>query len=100
MLPIDRYLVNKSLEINASNQGLKTIYLDVNYWIRLRNQSTGSSGENRELFDKALSLVAERKGILPVSDIVCYEILKQQDEQTRRDTFNVVSQLSDGKRMD
>jgi hypothetical protein len=96
MLHIDRYLVNKSLEINASHQGLKTIYLDLNYWIRLRNQSAGLPGEDRALLDRALSLVAERKCVFPVSDIVYYEILKQQDEQTRKDTFNVVSQLSGG----
>ncbi|MCR8556917.1 hypothetical protein KXD93_04660 [Mucilaginibacter sp. BJC16-A38] len=94
MLPIDRYLANKSLEISAANRGLKIVYLDVNYWIRLRNQSTGSPGEDRAMLDKALSLAAERKCIFPVSDIVYYEILKQQDERSRRDTFNIVSQLS------
>ncbi len=94
MLPIDRYLANKSLELSAVNHGLKIIYLDVNYWIRLRNQSTGSPGENRAMLDKVSSLVAERKCIFPVSDIVYYEILKQQDEQSRSDTFDVVSQLS------
>jgi len=96
MLPIDRYLIHKSLEINAANEGLKIVYLDLNYWIRLRNQSAGSPGENRALLDKALNLVAARKCIFPVSDIIYYEILKQQDEQTRKATFDIVAQLSGG----
>jgi len=96
MLRIDRYLTNKSLEINAANQGLKKVYLDLNYWIRLRNQSKGLPGENRDLLDRALNLAAGRKCIFPVSEVVYYEILKQQDEQSRRDTFAIVSQLSGG----
>ena len=96
MLPIDRYLMKKSLEISKQIQGLKLIYLDTNYWLRLRDELPNKWEQKSEFSEIVLDLFNAGKCLFPISNITYYEILKQQDENSRRNTFEIISKLSSG----
>lgn len=68
----------------------KKIFLDVNFWIRLRDSPDG------ELSRLCTALCAEAKTIFPITESVLYEVLKQSDPTTRLQTLTVIDRLSLG----
>jgi hypothetical protein len=96
MLPIDRYLIKKSLELSSQMEGKKLIYLDMNYWLRLRDEVADRATKHTEFSETVFNLFDQGKCLFPISNITYYEILKQQDEVSRRNTFDVVTRLSNG----
>ena len=91
---IDRYYEQKRFDLyNSKIKGRKIIYLDLNFWIRLRDQ--------KELKDKLfLSKVKElsnsRKCIFPISQITFLEVLKQSDNETLLQTISLIDEFSEG----
>lgn len=90
------YLLNKQFEIGNSIYDLKKIYLDTNYWIKLREQSRMSNPEDRIFLDKIKSLVATHKCILPISEVTFWEILKQDNFNSLKESVDIIDELSNG----
>lgn len=93
MREIDSYIKQKRLELSTSILHRKIIYLDINYWIRLRDQKTPI---DKRMFDRAIELVKSQNCIFPISEISFFEILKQKDKRTLKATIELVDKLSEG----
>lgn len=94
---IDKYISEKSIDIHTAIAGRKIIYLDLKYWIILRD---GIEQENntvaRKIAHKILELYESGKCIFPVSEVVFWEILKQEDKTSLIKTFQLAERLSEG----
>lgn len=90
------YVLEKQFEIGKSICNLKKIYLDTNYWIKLREQSKKENPEERIFLDKVKSLVVEKKCILPISEVTFWEILKQDNFNSLKESVNIIDELSGG----
>lgn len=94
---IDKYIAKNSIDIHATMAGRKIIYLDLKYWIILRD---GLEQENdiiaRKLALKIIELYESRKCVFPVSEVVFWEILKQEDKTSLIKTFQLAERLSEG----
>lgn len=88
--------LNSQIEFSASIQGRKIIYLDTNYWIRLREESNHENLNGRQFLNKITELVESKKCIVPISEITFWEVLKQQDKGTRDKTIKLIDKLSEG----
>lgn len=75
-----------------------SIYLDLKFWIALREAALGCSRDESSLELLALlrRLVAAGKVFCPISDSAFIEIFKQSDASTRRATVELVDELSHG----
>lgn len=96
MNKFNKYLQQKQVEIGKSISNQKIIYLDINYWIKIRDQAKKQNFKDRILFDKLTKLVETNKCIIPVSEITFYEILKQSDINSLKDSANLIDKLSRG----
>jgi hypothetical protein len=96
MLIIDQYMRQKSLEISEDIKDLKRIYLDLNFWLRLRDEAAMEPSARMGMLALANELVEQNKCLFPVSDIIYYEVLKQHDERSRRETLLIINKLSRG----
>lgn len=96
MNKFNKYLQQKQVEIGKSISNHKIIYLDINYWIKIRDQAKKQNFKDRILFDKLTKLVETNKCIIPVSEITFYEILKQSDINSLKDSANLIDKLSRG----
>ncbi|WP_316821937.1 hypothetical protein [Pedobacter gandavensis] len=94
---IDKYIAKNSIDIHATIAGRKIIYLDLKYWIILRD---GLEQENdtvaRKVAHRIIELYESRKCVFPVSEVVLWEILKQEDKNSLIKTFQLVERLSEG----
>lgn len=96
MNQFNKYLQQKQIEIGKSISNHIIIYLDINYWIKLRDQAKKENPKDRVLLDKLIELVETNKCIIPVSEIIFYEILKQSDINSLKDSANLIDNLSKG----
>ncbi|MBV2196982.1 MAG: hypothetical protein KUL78_10835 [Flavobacterium sp.] len=96
MNQFNKYLQQKQVEIGKSISNHKIIYLDTNYWIKLRDQAKKENSKDRVLFDKLTELVESNRCIIPVSEITFYEILKQSDINSLKDSASLIDNLSKG----
>ena len=78
--------------------GKASIYLDLKFWIALREAALGRSkvSSSLELLELLRRLVASGKVFCPISDSAFLEIFKQSDASTRRATVELVDELSLG----
>lgn len=92
------YVRNKKIELGKKVSQHKLIYLDMNYWIILRDALLGRRADHKSVsLLNNLRLYAEKhKIICPISESVFIELLKQQDPQTRRKTAELIDELSLG----
>lgn len=90
---INQYLLKKQIDFGNSIYDCKKIYLDINFWIRLRDQETDS---DKALFNILEKLVAENKCVLPISETLFWEMLKQSDVNSLKKMANVMTRLSKG----
>ena len=88
---MNQYLLNKQIDLGNSIYGCSKIYLDINFWIRLRDQEKDS---DKALFDVLVKLVEENKCILPISETIFWEMMKQGDVETLKKMARVMSLLS------
>ncbi|MBB6127180.1 hypothetical protein [Mucilaginibacter lappiensis] len=96
MLFIDKYISEKSLTFYEQIKDKKTVYLDLKYWILLRDAGNGKNPIMDLMLEKVMSLHQTGKCVFPVSELVLIEIMKQSDERTRTATLKLAEKLSDG----
>ena len=77
---------------------LTRIYLDTNYWLFVRDAHAGRprSDTHRLIYEKLLQLVDSGRAICPATETVLYEVLHQNDFNTRLMTAEVIDELSAG----
>lgn len=94
-------LRKKRIDLGRSVLGRYRIYLDTNFWVRLRDAARGSSGVGA--FGLLLQLlrqgVAEHRLICPLSPATFAELLAQGDIESRQATATLIDELSDGVAM-
>jgi hypothetical protein len=96
MDPIDTYIIGKRIELSNSIQNCKIVYLDTNYWIKLRDQDKSTNSQDKALLNKVIELVESNKCIFPISEITFWEIFKQGDISTLLQSTKLIDKLSKG----
>lgn len=97
-ISIDRHVKSRVVELGCAIESRVPIYLDINFWILLRDATLGSSRENdaKELLRLLQRGVASGAILCPASDAVFLELLKQSDPSTRVATAQLIDELSLG----
>jgi len=87
--------INK-LEISHSVMQKKRVYLDTMYWVRFRDVVLGRNEDPSyvELYSVLKEACSQEALICPVSYSAISEMLKQDDEHTRRVTACIMDELS------
>ena len=93
---MDKYIKQKRLEISQLIRYKKIVYLDTNYWIKLRKEHNKTDLIDRKFFNRVNELVVCGKCIFPISEITFWEIMKQSDLQSRKETMEMVDKFSGG----
>lgn len=91
------YVREKKIELGKTIAEKKAVFLDLNYWIELR-QAMLNDARNpvyTEILTLAKTLVQDRKCIFPITDSMLFEVLKQ-DGQRLQETVELIDLLSDG----
>ena len=78
-LQLHQYLTAKSIDVFSAIANRKVVYLDLNYWIKLRQGKREINTKEATFFEKIQKLYTTGKCIFPVSEITLWEILKQSD---------------------
>jgi hypothetical protein len=88
----------KIVALGQSVQHQAKVYLDVNFWLMLRDVDLGTRPDAmcRELLANLRSLASRRIAFCPISESVYFEVLKQSDERTRLATAKLMDELSQG----
>lgn len=92
----ENYIKQKRLDIYDSIRTTKKIYLDTNYWIKLRDAEKYGNQTDIKLLNKLKELVRIKKYIVPISEITFWEILKQSDFKTLKDSAILIDDFSNG----
>lgn len=98
-LELDRYVKQKQVALGRSLAPRKKIYLDLNFWIRLREAADGTKGDPvcLELLSVLREGVADGRLVCPISEAVFLELMKQKREEgRRRATALLIDELSLG----
>ena len=97
-LSLESYMREKRIEAGKLATSRKRIYLDLRFWILLRDVHLGRNqdGATSDLLALLKSSVSECKSICPISESVLIEILKQTDDMTRLATAELIDTLSLG----
>jgi hypothetical protein len=87
----------ETLSIGNWAMGLTRVYLDINFWIFLREARSGSprNQDYANLYTTLTALVTQCKAVCPVSEASFIELLRQ-DPNTRIETARVMDDLSTG----
>ena len=92
----DQYIQEKSLEIYNAIKDRKVIYLDLKYWIMIRDCNPTVEDIASQISIKITELYQSGKCIFPISEPILLEILKQDDAVSRNATLKLVERLSEG----
>jgi hypothetical protein len=97
-MDIDQYVRTRQLELAADIASRKKIYLDVRFWIYLREAALGTSDSFKaELLAELTDGVRRGKLICPISSNTFIEVMKQSNSPERRvGTITLIDQLSSG----
>jgi hypothetical protein len=94
---IDQYIAEQSVAISKAMAGRKIIYLDLKYWILVRDGlNSGQDTVTYKLANKLIELSESKKCIFPISEVVFWEMMKQDDKASLLKTFQLVEKLSEG----
>lgn len=97
-IPLQAYVRSRQLELATSLESKKAVYLDIKFWIILRDVVTGVREGAAE--QKLLSLLREavRRSLIfcPISDSTFTELLKKVDLRSRQVTADLIDELSLG----
>ncbi len=94
-----RHARNRQIELAKSLQGRRAIYLDLKFWIGLRDAEATSGHTPHPYSDLLAALrrtVTEHRAFCPISDSCFLEVFKQSDSATRRKTAALIDELSLG----
>jgi hypothetical protein len=98
MSSLKAYVRSRQLELACTLTGKKAIYLDINFWIILRDVLLGV--RNSPVEKELLSLLREgiQRGIAfcPINDSTFVELLKKADSASRSVTAGLMDELSLG----
>lgn len=97
-ISLSEHVQSRQSALAESLKNKISIYLDVKFWILLRDAfSNGStSTEQKELLELLLTGVKAGKFFCPISESIFAEIYKQNDRKTRLATARLIDQLSLG----
>lgn len=95
---LDEHVRRCQIQLARTVEGRRAVYLDVKYWILLRNVATGGGGASGEieLLRTLRTLAAAEELFCPISESTFAELFKQRDERTRRATAALIDELSGG----
>lgn len=88
----------RQLELSDELDARRAIYLDLKFWIILRDVLMGKRNrpEEVELLQLLRRLVEEKRAYCPISETTFIELLKQQDLATRCATGELIDELGLG----
>lgn len=84
-----------SLDLFEKTKGKKIVYLDLKYWILLRDHGRITDVAKKKVVEQLTLLLDSNRCAFPISETTFWEIMKQS-EDTRRLTFEVVDRFSQG----
>lgn len=95
---IQSYVRTKQLELAATLAERKAVYLDVKFWIILRDVATGGRNDARdkELLRLLRGLVHDGNVFCPISDTVFIELIKKTDLKCRQVVADLIDEMSLG----
>jgi len=87
----------KRISLASLLQSRTVIFLDLNYWIRLRDAKLGRPAEKVfiDMLDIARDLVSSDICVFPITDSVFHEVRKQSGDRLK-ETLNLIDELSQG----
>lgn len=92
-----RHIRNRQIELANSLRERRAIYLDIKFWISLREADTaGANCPYGELLQALRQAVSTGRAFCPISDSSFLEVFKQSDPVTRRKTAELIDELSLG----
>lgn len=95
---LKRHSRNRQIELATSLKGRRSIYLDLKFWIGIRDAHAAGLAPH-PYFNLLTSLrksVADGRVFCPISDSCFLEVFKQSDLNTRRRTAALIDELSLG----
>ncbi len=97
-ISLDAYVRSRQLQLAKSLERKKAVYLDIKFWIILRDVVTGLRSEpvETELLSLLREGVAEGRLFCPISDSTFAELLKKADVNSREVTAGLIDELSLG----
>lgn len=92
------YVRSKRIALGQEVAKRERVYLDKRYWILLRDVEIGRStnGFIQNLLNHLRKRVTSGVSICPISESVFFELLKQEDYDTRKATASLIDELSAG----
>jgi hypothetical protein len=95
---LEAYVRQRQIDLGQELEQRKSVYLDVKYWIALREVLLGrqQGTSETELLSSLRDLVSGGKAFCPISDSTFAELLKQSDPRTRKATATLIDELSRG----
>lgn len=95
---IKRHSRNKQVELASSLLERRAIYLDLKFWIGLRDADAAGSTPHPygDLLTSLRQGVSNGRVFCPISDSCFLEVFKQSDPSTRRKTAELIDELSLG----
>lgn len=89
---------NKQVELATSLLERRAIYLDLKFWIGLREANAVGSTRHPygDLLTSLRQVVSNGRAFCPISDSCFLELFKQSDPSTRRKTAELIDELSLG----
>jgi hypothetical protein len=93
-----QHLANLEMQLADEAYSKLRVYLDLNYWIILRDASLGKPRrpEHSKLFEALVDRVDKDELICPVTDSVFFELDRQGNTDRRMDTARLIDRLSKG----
>jgi hypothetical protein len=95
---IEEHIAARRTTLSHSLQGKTAIYLDVRFWVMVREVRDGSSinSAEREIVDHLEALVNQGLAFCPIAEPTFSELMKQGDLGQRVATARAVDDLSCG----
>lgn len=97
-IPLEAYIRSRQIELASTLEHKEAVYLDIKYWIILRDVVDGVKDApiERELLSLLREGVAQGRLFCPISDSTFGELLKKADEKSREVTAGLIDELSLG----
>jgi hypothetical protein len=94
---LDRHTRSRMMELGAMLTPRKAIYLDLCFWILLRDaMRTGGTDRGLQMLSMLRGLVKSGVAFCPISDSSFLELFKQTDSASRTATAELIDELSLG----
>lgn len=96
-IDLKRHTRNKQIELANSLRERRAIYLDLKFWIGLREaEAVSTASHYGDLLQALQRAVQSGRVFCPISDSCFLEVFKQSDPATRRRTVELIDELSLG----